>query len=688
MVFIQMPARSHLAVKFVALVVGILSLTLLVNANWFIQRQEVVLQKQLLERGRLVGQTLANVSVEAILSYDFTLLGSYVQNSSHEQDIVFSIILDKNDKPLTNYFDAASPLIHELADGREFKSAADVLQAAKQSPSIRIEAFSIVERGNMLGRAVIGISRTRLEQELREFYTTQLLIYCIIIIFLSMGIYLVFHFNVLRPIIQLIAGSKRIAKGNYDQPVEISSRDEMGSLAAAFNSMMQKVSEDRTLLNLQANFDDLTGLPNRTHATERLSAEIARATRNNNSFAIIFIDLDNFKYVNDTMGHMAGDKLLAALSRRFNSVLRESDVIARLGGDEFLVILPTASRPSEAGDVAQRLIDSLRDPILIGNREVYIRCSMGIALHPADGKNADELMANADNAMYQSKLSRTEHFSFFAPEMNRAIRERMELEHDLHLALEKGQFMLYFQPIINTTTRQSIGAEALLRWHHPERGLIHPITFIPLAEATGRIIPIGQWILHKALEAVRDLLEQGIDPGYVAVNVSRVQLTSDFEETVQKALDDTNLTPSRLRIEVTESSLMEHFGELPEILRRLNAIGVKLILDDFGTGYSSLNYLKHFPFHTLKIDKGFIDRVPDNEADASLVRGIIAMSHSLGLDIIAEGIEHEHQYRFLYGSGIDTMQGFLFARPMSLDLFRNYLLHPEQSDKLVQLPVR
>jgi EAL domain-containing protein (putative c-di-GMP-specific phosphodiesterase class I) len=282
-------------------------------------------------------------------------------------------------------------------------------------------------------------------------------------------------------------------------------------------------------------------------------------------------------------------------------------------------------------------------------------------------------MANADNAMYQSKLSNNAHFSFFAPEMNLAIKERLELEHDLYLALERKQFKLDFQPIVEARSRKPIGAEALLRWHHPERGLIPPLTFIPLAESTGQIISIGKWVLNSALHATRDLLERGIDPGYVTVNISRIQLTDDFEEIVQKSLDDANLTPSRLRLELTESALIEHCGELPDMLRRLHNIGVKLVLDDFGTGFSSLNYLKHFPFHTLKIDKSFTDSVPDDESDASLVRGIVAMSNSLGLNVVAEGIEHEHQYRFLFGSGVEYMQGFLFARPMTITNYQDYL---------------
>ncbi len=668
-----MDVRSRLGVKFVLLTVGILSLTLLLNAAWYMQRQQHLLQEQMQERGRILGQFLSHVSVEAILSFDFVALESYVRDVSSRKDIVFSIITDKSGIPLTSYYDISNPHVRSLSSGKEFTSVKDLLSAARYSPAILIMEFPITERDNLLGVSVIGISRERLEKEIMDNFVTQVLVYSAIIIFLSLAIYMVFRLNVLRPIRLLVTGSQRVAEGRYDEPVEFDSNDEMGLLTKTFNTMMTEVRKDQELLNFQANYDALTGLPNRIQAIERLGEEISRATRENSSFAVIFIDLDNFKYINDSMGHMTGDMLLETLSHRFRSVLRESDIIARLGGDEFLLILPTSDRPSHTREVAHRLTESLADPILIHEREVFIRCSMGIAFYPNDGHTAEELMANADNAMYQSKLSHTDNISFFAPEMNQVIKERMDLEHDLHLALDRDQFVLYYQPIFDARERKMIGAEALLRWQHPGRGLIHPLTFIPLAESTGRIVNIGEWALDNAMQTSRRLLEDGLNPGFMTVNVSRVQLTRSFEKTVQETLDHANLPPSRLRLEVTESALMEHYGELPDMLRRLDSLGVKLILDDFGTGYSSLNYLKHFPFHTLKIDKSFIDNVPSSEEDTALVRGIIAMGRSLGLNMVSEGVEREEQYRFLSKLGVDSLQGYLFARPMSLEDFKIYL---------------
>lgn len=664
---------TKLGVKFVILVVVILSVTLAISTLWFHGQQQRLLREQLLERSQILGHFASLVSTEAILSYDFVALEGYVRDASQRPDIVFSAVLDGAGKPLTNFIDHTKPEIHRLSAGGEFDSIPDLLQVAQNSPDIIIQSFLITERDNILGSVVIGISLTRLKNDLLSHMLTQLMIYCAIILFLSTAIYLVFRYNVLFPVRELISASRRVAEGRYDKPVRVFSHDELGKLSEAFNQMMHDVRNDQELLNYQANFDSLTGLPNRMQAMERLSSEISRSKRSRRNFAVIFIDLNNFKYVNDTMGHKAGDQLLISMSERFKSALRDSDILARLGGDEFLVILPTADRPTEVREVAMRLIDSLVDPIQIEKRDVFLRCSMGITIYPVDGDNAEELMANADNAMYQAKLSNTEDISFFAPEMNRAIKERMELEHDLHLALENDEFKLYYQPIIDCKTLRPIATEVLLRWHHPDKGVIHPNTFIPIAESTGRIILIGQWVLKTALRSVRHLLEQGLEPGYVSANVSRVQLTKDFESTVQQVLDDSNLPPSRLRLEVTESALMEHYGELPEMLRRLDSIGVKLVLDDFGTGFSSLNYLKHFPFYTLKIDKSFIDSVPDNEADTSLVRGIIAMSRSLGLQVVAEGIEHQHQQSFLNSAGVDGMQGYYFARPMPLTDYESYL---------------
>lgn len=668
-----MRKRSRLGARFVTLIVAILSVTLGASAYRLLEREQAQMQEQLVERGRLLGHFVSRISTEAILAYDFVSLDSYVQDLSRRPDIVFGVIFDTRGRPLTHYFDADNPQVKTLARGQAFPSVQALVEAAERSPAVLVERFPIVERDHPLGEVVVGISRARLERELAANLRVLLFAYALSIAVLGLAIYLVFRRSVLFPVRALIAGSRRVAAGRFDDPVPVYAQDELGQLTEAFNVMMCDLSQDREKLNFQANYDALTGLPNRVLALDRLNGAISRAQRTGHAFAVIFIDLDNFKIINDTMGHQTGDSVLVALGKRFESVLRASDSIARLGGDEFLVMLPAADEASKAREVAVRLNSTLIEPLRLGEREVFLRCSMGIAIYPDDGANAEELMANADNAMYQAKFSPSEWVRFFAPEMNTKIRERLSLEHDLHLALERSQFRLYFQPIVDIRAERGIGAEVLLRWAHPEKGVIGPATFIPLAESTRHIIAIGEWVLREATRACRQLLDAGIPLEFITVNVSRLQLTEGFEAIVEGALADAGLPPRHLHLEVTESALMEHAGALPEMLRRLDGQGVKLVLDDFGTGFSSLNYLKHFPFHTLKIDKSFVDEVPGGRGDNALVRGIVAMGRSLGLEIVAEGVERDEQLGFLAESRVDWIQGYLFGRPMPLDEFRVYM---------------
>ena len=665
----------RLGSKFIALVAVILSATLGLSALYSLHVQSRLLQEQLFEKVRILGETSVPIGTEAILAFDFVALDKYVRDITQRRDLVFSVFLDAKQRPLTSYLDLHNPHLSALMTDNQQLSVDEVLQAFRQGrdPQVVLREFPIVHRDAPIGYLVLGVSTQRLNEQLDDALLQQLSVYVAIILVLAAGIFFVFRANVLGPIRRLQAGAKRIADGEFGEPVPISSPDELGELTESFNAMMRDVREDRELLNYQAYYDSLTGLPNRMLAMEHLYSEINRAYHDRTRFAVLFIDLDNFKLVNDTMGHQFGDELLKVISQRFKAVLRESDTIARLGGDEFLVLLPTKNDPAEIHYVADRLLDSMSEAVQLNEREVFIHCSIGIALFPDDGNTADVLMANADNAMYQAKLTSGGSVCFFAPEMNVAVKERLNLEHDLHLALERGEFRLNYQPIVDANSGRHVGAEALLRWHHPQKGVISPLTFIPLAETTGRIIAIGEWVMREACRQFAEWHTSGLTPGFVSVNVSRVQFHGNLETVVRRALEESGLPPGRLHLEITESVLMEHKGVVPEVLTRLNEAGVQLALDDFGTGFSSLNYLKHFPFRVLKIDKSFVDGLPHNSGDAALVRGIIAMAESLGLDVISEGVEREIQWKFLRATGSHFIQGFLFGRPMNAEAFATYL---------------
>ncbi len=665
----------RLGSKFILLVVVILSTTLGLSALYSLHVQNRLLQEQLFEKVRILGESAVPIGTEAILAFDFVALDNYVRDITRRQDIVFSVFLDAQRQPLTSYLDLRNPHISALATDDRRLSISEVLQAYQggQDPQVVLREFPIVHRGAPIGYLVLGVSTQRLSEQLDDALVQQLSVYMMIILVLAAGIFLVFRVNVLGPIRRLRAGAARVAAGQYEDAVPVTSQDELGELTESFNAMMRDVRDDRELLNYQAYYDNLTGLPNRMLAMERLYSEINRAFRDRSRFALMFLDLDNFKLVNDTLGHQFGDELLKVISERFKSVLRESDTIARLGGDEFLVLLPSTDDPAEIHYVANRLLDSMSAAVELNEREVFIQCSIGIAMFPDDGNTAEAMMANADNAMYQAKLTSGNSICFFAPEMNVAVKERLSLEHDLHLALERGELRLNFQPIVDARSGRHVGAEALLRWHHPEKGLISPLVFIPLAETTGRIIAIGEWVMREACRQFADWQDSGLTPGFIAVNVSRVQFHGNLEAVVRRALQDSGLSPERLHLEITESVLMEHKGVVPEVLRHLNEAGVQLTLDDFGTGFSSLNYLKHFPFHVLKIDKSFVDGLPHNSGDVALVRGIIAMAESLGLGVVSEGVEREIQWKFLKDTGSHYIQGFLFGRPMDGEAFAGYL---------------
>ncbi|XOZ34341.1 EAL domain-containing protein [Halomonadaceae bacterium KBTZ08] len=416
----------------------------------------------------------------------------------------------------------------------------------------------------------------------------------------------------------------------------------------------------------QANYDILTGLPNRMLALDRLKLALAQARRDQTMVGVMFLDLDNFKHVNDTMGHDAGDNMLIEASRRVSACLRGTSTVARLGGDEFLVILPSLTSPEATEQVADRILQTFIPPFHLAGQEVFVSTSIGIAIYPGDGENSTNLLQNSDAAMYEAKNRGKRAFQRFSPEMKQASRERLQTESLLRRALEMQEFELRFQPILRLGDSRVMGAEALLRWHNPTLGMVPPERFIPLAEETGLIIPIGRWVIREACQTVSRWQKQTGDPVVMAVNVSPRQFRDPhFVETVSAALDETGLEGQYLELEITESLILDNNVETDRVLRELDAIGVRLSVDDFGTGYSALGYLKNYPFDTLKIDKSFVGDLNRDSDDTALVRAIIHMAHSLGLQVVAEGVEHQDQIEFLNAERCDQAQGFLFTHPLN-----------------------
>jgi diguanylate cyclase (GGDEF)-like protein len=418
-----------------------------------------------------------------------------------------------------------------------------------------------------------------------------------------------------------------------------------------------------------AHHDALTALPNRTLLTDRLEQAIARAGRSGNNVALLFLDLDRFKNVNDSLGHGVGDQLLQAVAARLTACLRAEDTAARLGGDEFIISLPEVADGAEPARVAARILAELSRPFEVAGHQLPAEASIGIAVYPDDGDNAQALLRNADTAMYHAKDSGRGNYQFFSPQMNERVSRRLSTETSMRRALDRGEFALHYQPLIHLASGGIAGAEALLRWPQPDQRVVSPADFIPVAEDTGLIVPLGEWVLREACTQAKAWQVQ--QPGLrIAVNLSPRQFRQKhLVGTVEQVLSDTGLAPQLLELELTEGMLMHHADDTVRTLAQLHDMGVHLAIDDFGTGYSSLSYLKRFPIQTLKIDRSFVKDLIDDPDDAAIVTAIIAMARGLSLRVVAEGVETEGQAAFLRSLACDLAQGFHFGRPMPASEF-------------------
>ncbi len=450
------------------------------------------------------------------------------------------------------------------------------------------------------------------------------------------------------------------ASGNPFTERETASIRELANRVAVAIAAGEREAE----LFRRAHFDALTGLPNRELLEDRLQQAVAQAQREEQSLAVLFIDLDGFKAINDTLGHRNGDEMLKETGLRLATVLRHADTVARLGGDEYAIVLPQVHGPLEAEAVAVKAVEALKQPFVMDGRELFISASIGIAMFPEDGGSAEELLRKADMAMYSAKDAGKACYRFFAEEMDHQIQERHSLHNDLRNALFSDQFFLAYQPQVEFKTQRYVSAEGLLRWRHPRRGLVSPTLFVPVLEATGLINDVGTWVLRRALADFASWQHRGLPFERVAINVSARQLLDpNFVDTVMVALKDANVRGHNLEIELTEASLVADFRTANAALRKLESHGVRIALDDFGTGYSSLAYLNEIAFDTLKIDRAFVINLPA-EKSAAIVKAILAVAKSLGKSVIAEGIETESQYQMLEALGCDMGQGYLISKPL------------------------
>ncbi len=475
--------------------------------------------------------------------------------------------------------------------------------------------------------------------------------------------------------VEVIAKDRRGQKHTLlvdGQQIRGAENENLGAVIV-FNDISQKKISEKKLVH-QATHDVLTGLPNRNLLLDRLNQAIVIAKRDHLKVIVIFIDLDSFKFINDALGHSIGDKLLKKVALRFKTLLRASDTLARIGGDEFVIILPGIENINHVINLLERVLESVAQPYKINKHEVNVTCSIGFSFFPENGRDSETLLKNADTAMYQAKEKGKNTFQFYTGEMHTQVRKRLEIENGLRHALVNNEFILEYQPKLDLKTNLLIGIEALVRWQHPAGGIILPNEFIPIAEDTGLIIPLGEWVLKTACAQNKAWQDEGFSPLCISVNLSARQCKEkDLFKTIKEILDETGLEPQFLELELTESLAMSNPLEFIKLLTQFKELGIKMSIDDFGTGYSSLNYLRQFPVNCLKIDQSFISELETKNDDLSIVKAIVSLGHSLSMKVIAEGVETKEQLLKLQENNCDEIQGFYLSRPISPKKFAEFM---------------
>ena len=504
-----------------------------------------------------------------------------------------------------------------------------------------------------------------------NYNSTELVMLIISIILITLILSMFFLNKLINiPINDIINKIDIIIKGDYTKTVDIDQNDELGIIANKFNEMAKQIAIRENSLDAMVNQDILTKIPNRIMFNHRLENALSRAKRLNTKIAVFFIDLDEFKVVNDTLGHDLGDKLLIQVSNNLIQVMRQNDLLARIGGDEFNVLVEDLESVVIAEKIAQKLIEQLALPIIIENQEIKITASIGVAIYPIDAKNSRSLLKNADLAMYDAKNDGKNRYKFFSQELSITLENRSKILKELSMALDRDEFELYYQPKFRLDTGAIIGAEALIRWKSKELGFISPDGFIHLAEESGDIVKIGQWVIDQACKDFATWKTIGLDINQISINVSNVQFNKDdVVKIIKNALQKHKLSAKHLEIEITESYVHKNSDDALKILTQLRELGVDLAMDDFGTGYSSMSYLKRLPLSRLKIDKSFIDDIPFDNDDVEITKIIVALAKVMNLSITAEGIETIEQMHFLQDLKCNEGQGYICSKPLIADQF-------------------
>jgi diguanylate cyclase (GGDEF)-like protein len=709
-----------LLTKLNVLAIGLIVATALGVAMFLFDQQLRYEQSRLRSQGLAVAAMIGEVADEAITTADMTNVASVLDGLASDREVAYVAVLDAERRALISrsYGDARMPAVppavpqageatvteRKIDDRRYLEVVAPV-----HTPP-RLAAQSATSRRPMIGYVRLGMSYDRGLTHLRENLVGALAVVAALVI-LAVIATLMLTRRLIAPIQQLMRAARAVGAGKLDVYVPAKSSDELGLLTHTFNHMTQRLAESqaevatyqRTLedkVNQRtkeleiataqayklAQHDILTGLPNRALLNQRLRQIVAQAARDGHQVACLFLDFDHFKRINDTLGHDAGDQLLQAVAQRLTSAVRESDTVARLGGDEFVLILPgldPAHSAYEVMTVLTRVRESFLAPFRIADQTPTLTCSIGVSVYPVDATDPNGLIKQADTAMYAAKEAGRNAYRFYTADMNARVQARLQLETDMRRGLMDDEFFLVYQPQIDMDSGRALGVEALLRWRDPDRGVISPAEFIPIAEESGMIQALGARALRDACRQLVAWHKQNMMLR-LSVNLSVQQLQHDgWLAVVEDALKASGLPPRYLDLEITESVIITHPEKAVATLEKLKQMGVSITVDDFGTGYSSLSYLTRLPIQGVKIDQRFVHGLEQNRSDEAITQAIIALSHSIGLRVIAEGVETIAQFEFLRKHGCEEAQGYLISRPLEEPELRSWWMMQEEENRIV-----
>jgi len=690
-------SKSHsqsISRQFIIIIAGIITLALVASAFLQYQKQKQNAYNKLVEKGQSIGKLLSRISIEALLTYDNHSLNELAISTTDQNEVIYSIFIDNEKNTLTRHLNTSNTFIEQAISKYGEDDLFIILQALEKNKNILHLSFPVIFDNNQLAEIKIGFDKRRSLSEPLNNLAIDLYYSLSLGLFIGIGIYIGFRKKISRPIKKLINSSNKISKFNFEHIISLKGNNEMSELANALNFMRLTLKEaveskDKTLKHVeelnaslearvkerttsleelnsqithQAMHDPLTSLPNRLLVIEKLNQAIDYSSRNETKLAVFILDLNNFKEINDTLGHPEGDLVLKQVAKRIPSVLRASDTVGRLGGDEFAIVLPDIDE-KHAMNVGNKISSIMQPAFDLSNQIVNVGVSIGIALYPEHGENQSDLIRHADIAMYHSK-QHAHGATIYNESIDTHTSWRLALMADLKDAIEHNKLELHYQPQINLNSKETYSVEALLRWNHPQQGYISPDQYIYIAENSGLIKDLTYWVINCALSQWSNWNATGLSVN-ISINISAKNLVDPaFPGTLETLAQQHNVPYKNITLELTESTIMTNPDQALKLMNNEKLSEIRYSIDDFGTGYSSLSYLKKLPVHEVKIDKSFVFDMSTNDDDANIVQSIIQLSHNLGYTVVAEGIEDEETFKSLTQLDCNYAQGYYISKPV------------------------